>query len=156
MRVCAKLCKWLLSTDLRNMRHKWNELIYVCRLMVKSVIHTFHNKLHYTLYCLQQASSHFTCKFGIVSRVDVLDNQGSSSFNFNSSFVRWRNFRMFLNTTTVIKNHSDKCAIYQNTIGNVLNFVMWISVVPHQIGITTIDKVAWIRRFLGEMHIHTP
>ena len=43
-------------------------------------------------------SNQFTCKFSIFSTVDVLDNQGSSSFNFNSSFVRWRNFRMFLDT----------------------------------------------------------
>ena len=124
--------------------------------MVMSVIHTCHNKLHCTLYQVEKASNQFTSKLGIISRVDVLDNQGSSSFNFNSSFVRWRNTRMFLDTMTVINNHSDKCNIYQNTIDNVLNFIMWISVVPHQVGITTIVKVAWIRRFLGETHIHTP
>ena len=146
----------LLSTDLRNMRYKWNELIYVCRLMVQSVIHTFHNKLHYTFYCVPKASCHFTFKFGIVSRVDVLDNQGSSSFNFNSSFVRWRNVRMFLNTMTAINHHSDKCTIHKNTIDNDLNLIMRISVVPHQLGITTIVKVTWIRRFLGEIHTHTP
>ena len=121
-----------------------------------SVLCTCHNKLHCTLKRVKKASNEFTVKFGIVSRVDVLDNQGSSSFNFNSSFVRWRNTRMFLDTMTVIKNHSDKCTIYQNTIDNVLNFIMWISVVPHQVGITTIVKIAWIRRFLGEVHIHTP
>ena len=121
-----------------------------------SVIHTCHNKLHCTLKSVDKASNEFTVKLSIVPRVDVLDNQGSSSFNFNSSFVRWRNTRMFLDTMTVIKNHSDKCTIYQNTIDNVLNFIMWISVVPHQVGITTIVKVAWIRRFLSETHIHTP
>ena len=121
-----------------------------------SVIRTRHNKLHRTLKSVDKASNEFTVKFSIVSRVDVLDNQGSSSFNFNSSFVRWRNTRMFLDTMTVIKNHSDKCNIYQNTIDNVLNFIMWISVVPHQVGITTIVKVTWIRRFLDETHIHTP
>ena len=120
------------------------------------VIHTCHNELNCTSNVHKEASHHSTSKFGIVSRVDVLDNQGSSSFNFNSSFVRWRNTRMFLDTTTAIKNHSDKCTIYQNTIDNVLNFIMWISVVPHQVGIATIVKIAWIRRFLGETHIHTP
>ena len=75
------------------MRHKWNELIYVCRLMVKSVIHTVHNKLHYTFYCVHKASCHFTFKFGIVSRVDVLDNQGSSSFKkfFEEELVKVEN-----------------------------------------------------------------
>ena len=63
---------------------------------------------------------------------------------------------MFLDTTIAINHHSDKCTIYQNTVDNVLNLIMRISVVPHQVGITTIVKVAWIRRFLGEMHIHTP
>ena len=120
-----------------------------------SVIHTCHNQLNCAYNAPNKASPHFTSKYGIVSRVDVLDNQGSSSFDFNPSFVRWRNTRMFLDTMTVIKNHSDKCNIYQNTIDNVLNFIMWISVVPHQVGITTIVKIAWIRRFLGEMHIHT-
>ena len=45
-------------------------------------------------------------------------------------------------------------AIYQNHEENAVHF-MWISVVPHQVGITTIVKVAWIRRFLSEMHTHT-
>ena len=63
---------------------------------------------------------------------------------------------MFLDTTAVVKNHSDKCTIYQNTVENAPNLIMWISVVPHQFGITTIFKVAWIRRLLGETHIHTP
>ena len=121
-----------------------------------SVIHTCHNKLHCTLKSVDKASNEFTVKFSIVPRVDVLDNQGSSSFNFNSSFVRWRNVRMFLDTTTVINHHSDKFTIYHNTIDSALNVIMWISVVPHQVGITTIVKVAWIRRFLGETHIHTP
>ena len=151
------LCYCLLSPDLRNMRDiSWMHLIYVWLLVVMSVICTCHNKLHCTLYQVQKASNQFTYKLGIISRVDVLDNQGSSSFNFNSSFVRWRNFRMFLDTTTVINHHSDKCTIHKNTIDNVLNLIMWISVVPHQVGITTIVKVAWLRRFLGEMHIHTP
>ena len=123
--------------------------------MFLSELHTCHNKLHCTFYFVRKASQHFTFKFGVVSRVDVLDNQGSSSFNFNSSFLRQRNRRMFLDMT-VIKNHSDKCTIYQNTIDNALNLIMWISVVPHQVGITTIVKIAWIRGFLGEMHIHTP
>ena len=130
-------------------------LIYDWLLMVMSSIRTCHNKLNWTDY-VEKASPYFTSKFGIVSRVDVLDNQSSSSFNFNSSFVRWRNIRMILDTTTVIKHHFDKCTIYKNTIGNVLNLIMWISVVPHQVGITTIVEVAWIRRFLGETHIHTP
>ena len=63
---------------------------------------------------------------------------------------------MFLHTTTVPKNHFEKCTIYQNTVDNALSLIMWISVVPHQVGITTIVKVAWIWRFLGETHIHTP
>ena len=46
--------------------------------------------------------------------------------------------------------------MYQNTTDNALNVIMWISVVPHQVDITTFVKVAWIRRFLGEMHIHIP
>ena len=62
---------------------------------------------------------------------------------------------MILDTTTVIKHHFDKYTFYKNTIGNVLNLIMWISVVPHQVGITTIVEVAWIRRFLGETPIHT-
>ena len=119
------------------------------------VIHTCHNELNCTSNAHREASHHFTSKFGSVSRVDVLDNQGSSSFNFNSSFVRQRNRRMFLDMT-VIKNHSGKHTIYQNTIDNALNLIMWISVVPHQVGITTIVKIAWIRGFLGETHIHTP
>ena len=131
-------------------------LIYVWLLMVVSVIHTCHNKLHCTLYQVQKAPKQFTSKFGIVSRVDILDYQGSSSFNVNSSFVRKRNFRMILETLTVFNYHSEKFIIFQNTIGNAPNFTFWISVVPHQVGITTIVKVAWIRRFLGEMHIHTP
>ena len=63
---------------------------------------------------------------------------------------------MLLATMTAINYHSEKITIYQNTIGDVLNFVFWISIVPHQFGITTIVKVAWIRRLPGEMHIHTP
>ena len=124
--------------------------------MAMSVIRTCHNKLHCTLKSVDKASNEFTVKFGIVSRVDVLDYQGSSSFNFNSSFVRWRNFGMFLDTTTVINHHSDKCTIYQNTIDNVMNVILWVGVVPHQVGITTIVKVAWIRRFLGKTYICTP
>ena len=124
--------------------------------MFMSVISTCHNKLNCTFYWVGKASPYFTFKFGIVSRVDVLYDQGSSSFNFNSSFVRCRNIRIFLDTMTAINHHSDKFTTNQNTIENVLNVIMWISVVPHQVGITTIDKVAWIRRFLGEMHIHTP
>ena len=124
--------------------------------MVMSVIRTRHNKLHCTLKSVDKASNEFTVKFGIVSRVDVLDNQGSSSFNFNSSFVRWRNVWIFLDTKTVIDHHFDKYTIHLNFIENVLNFIMWISVVPHQLGITTIVKVTWIRRFLGETHIYTP
>ena len=129
------------------------DLICVWLLIVMSLIRTCHNKLNYTLNI---PSPHFTFKFGIIPRVDVLDNQGSSSFNFNSSFIRQRNRRMFLHTTTVLKNHFDKCTIYQNTVDNALSLIMWISVVPHQVGITTIVKVAWIWRFLGETHIHTP
>ena len=63
---------------------------------------------------------------------------------------------MFLDTMTVINHYFDKYFMYQNTTDNALNVIMWISVVPHQIDITTFVKVAWIRRFLGEMHIHTP
>ena len=62
---------------------------------------------------------------------------------------------MFLHTTAVVKNHCFKFTIYQNTVDNASNFIMWISIVPHQVGITTFVKVAWIRRFLGEYHIHT-
>ena len=131
-------------------------LICVWLLMVMSVIHTCHNKLHSSCYLISNVSHQFTFKFSIVSRVDVLDHQGSSSFNFNPSFVTWRNITMFFDTTTVIKNCSDKSAIYQNTKENAGNIIMWINVVPHQVGITTIVKVAWIRRFLGEMHSHTP
>ena len=156
--VCANLCHCLLSPDLRNMRDKgWMHLqIYVWLLMVMSVIHTCHNKLHCTFYLVDEASKQITSKFGIVSRVNVLDNQGSSSFNFNSSFVRKWHIGMFLDTTTVINHHFEKCTIYQNRIESALNVIMWISVVPHQVGITTIVKIAWIRRFLGETHIHTP
>ena len=150
----------LLFTFSRFQKYERHELnaFNLCLIVnaVMSLIRTCHNKLHCAFYWVQKASKKTTLKSGIVSRVDVLDNQGSSSFNFNSSFVRWRNTRMFLDTMTVIKNHSDKCNIYQNTIDNVLNFIMWISVVPHQVGITTIVKVAWISRLLGEMHIHTP
>ena len=60
---------------------------------------------------------------------------------------------MFMDTITVIKHHFDKYIIYQDTIGNVLNLIVWISVVPHQVGITTIVEVAWIRRLLGETQI---
>ena len=141
--------------DLRMRVMSWMHLIYVWLFMVMSVIRTCHDKLHSTFYRVDKPSNQFTSKFGIVSRVDVLDNQGSSSFNFNSSFVRWRNVRMFLDTMTVINHHFDKYTMYQNTIDNALNVIMWISVVPHQVGITIIVKVAWIRRFLGETHIHT-
>ena len=82
----------------------------------KSVIHTCHNKLHCTFYRVEKASPHLTFKSGIVFRVDVLDNQGSSSFNFHSSFVRWRNITMFLDTMTVINHHFDKCTSHLNTI----------------------------------------
>ena len=71
-------------------------------LMVMSTRHTCHSKLNYTFNFL---SPHFTFKFGIVSRVDVLDKQGSSSFNFNSSLIRWRNITMFLDTTTAPENN---------------------------------------------------
>ena len=63
---------------------------------------------------------------------------------------------MILDTTTVIKHHFDKYTVYKNSIDNAPNLIMRISVVPHQVGITTIVEVAWIRRFLGEIHIHTP
>ena len=63
---------------------------------------------------------------------------------------------MFLDTKTVINQHFNQFTINQNTIDNALNVILWISVVPHQVSITTIDEVAWIRRFLGEMLIHTP
>ena len=56
----------------------------------------------------------------------------------------------------VVKNHCFKFTIHQNTVDNASNFIMWTSVVPHQVGITTTVEVAWIRRFLGEFHIHTP
>ena len=157
MKVCTNLCYSLPSPDLSNERHELNAFdIIIILLMVMSIIRTCHNKLHCTLYIVRKASPHFTSKIRIVSRVDVLDDQGSSSFNVNSSFVRWRNFRMFLDTTSVTNHHLDKYSIYQNTIDNVLNLIMWISVVPHQVNITAIVKVAWIRRFLGKTHIHTP
>ena len=130
-------------------------LLYVRLLMTMLVIHTCHNKLNRTGKCVDR-SVQFTSKFGIVSWVDGLDNQGSSSFNFNSSFVRKRNRRMFLDTIAVIDYHFEKCTVYHNAKGNALNRIMCISVVPHQVGITTIVKVAWIRRFLGERRIHTP
>ena len=156
-RVCANLCHCLLSPDLRNIRDmSWMHFIYVWLSMVTTVLRTCHNKLNCTFNWANKASCEFTFKFSIVSGVDVLDNQGSSPFNFNSSFVRWRNIRMFLDTTIVSKNHSDICTIYQNSIDNALNIIMWISVVPHQVGITTIVKEAWTRRFMGEMHTHTP
>ena len=63
-------------------------LIYVWLLMVMPVMFTCYIKLHCTLYQVQKASNQFTSKVGIVSRVDVIDNQGSSSFNFNSSSER--------------------------------------------------------------------
>ena len=134
----------------------WMHLIYVWLSMVMSEIHTCHNKLNCMYNWSKKASCEFTFKFSIISRVNVLDNQGSSSFNSNSSSVGLRNIWMFSDTTTFSNNHSDICSINQNTIDNSLNFIMWISVVPHQLGITTIVEVAWIRRFLDEMHIHTP
>ena len=143
----------LLFTFYRSQKYERHELntFNLCLIInaVMSLIRTCHNKLHCTFYWVRKASKHITLKFSIVSRVDVLDNQGSSSFNFNSSLVRFRNVRMFLDTKTAIHQKSDKCIFYQNTIDNVLNFIMWIIVVPHQLGITTIVKVAWIRRFLG-------
>ena len=143
------------SRSHKYMRHKLNAFdFFVWLLMAMSVIHTCHNKPDFT--CNVPFFPYWTFKFGTVFRFDVLNNQCSSSFNFNSSFVRWRNVRMFLDTTTVINHHSDKCTIYQNTIDNVLNLILWISVVPHQVGVTAIVEVAWIRRFLGEIHIHTP
>ena len=149
----------LLFTFYRSQKYERHELntFNLCLIInaVMSLIRTCHNKLHCTFYWVRKASKHITLKFSIVSRVDVLDNQGSSSFNFNSSLVRLRNVRMFLDTKTAIHQQSDKCIFYQNTIDNVLNFIIWIIVVPHQLGITTIVKVAWIRRFLGEMHVHT-
>ena len=45
---------------------------------------------------------------------------------------------MFLDTMTVINHHFDKYTMYHNTINNALNVIMWFSVVPHQVGITTI------------------
>ena len=63
----------------------WMHLIYVWLRMVMSVIRTCHNKLHCTFYQVGKASPHFTFKFSFVSRVEVFDNQGSSSYNFNSS-----------------------------------------------------------------------
>ena len=147
----------LFFTFSRSKRYKrqLNAFDCVWSLMVKSVIHTCHNKLHSTLFFGDRVSPYLTSKLGVVSRVDVLDYQSSSSFNFNSSFVRWINRRMFLHTTTAIHKQSGKYIFYQYTIDNVLNPIMWIIVVPHQVGITTIFKVAWIRRFLGETHIHT-
>ena len=154
---CTSLCYCLLSPDLRNTRDmSCMHLIYLWLLMVKSVIRTCHNKLNCTINLAWRASPRFKFDFGIVFRVDVLDNQGSSSFNFNSSFIRWRNWRIFFHTTTVLINHFDKHIIYQNTINNALNLIKWISVVPHQVSITTVFKIAWIRRFLGDFHIHTP
>ena len=133
----SSLCIFVLLfifPDLRNMRDtSWIHLIYVWLLMFMSIIRTCHNKLHCTFYQVGKASPNLTFKFSIVSRVYVLDNQGSSSFNSNSSFVRWRNIRIFLDTMTTINHHFDKCIIYQNTIDNVLNAIMWISVVPHQV-----------------------
>ena len=88
-KVCSSLCYCLLSTDLRNTRDmSCMHLIYVWLLMVMSVIRTCHNKLNCTFNLAWKASPHFKFDFGIVFRVDVLDNQGSSSFNFNSSFIR--------------------------------------------------------------------
>ena len=130
----------------------WMNLIYVWLSVLMSLMHTCHNKLNCTFNTPWKASPHSTFKFGIVSRFDVLDDQGSSSFNFHSSFVRWENVRMFLDTTTVIKHHSHKCTIYQNTIDNVLNLILRIGVVPHQLGATAIIEVAWISRLLGETH----
>ena len=151
---CAYSRYCLLSPDLRNTRDmSWLHLIYVWILMVMSVLHTCHNKLHCTLKRVNKASNEFTVKFGIVSRVDILDNQGSSSFNFKSSFVRWRNVWIFLDTITVLNYHFLQFTIHINFIENTPNLIKWISVVPHQVGITTIVKVAWIRRFLGETHI---
>ena len=63
---------------------------------------------------------------------------------------------MILDIITVINHHFEKCTIHKNTIDNALNIIMRISEVPHQLGISTIVKEAWIRRFLGETHIHTP
>ena len=63
---------------------------------------------------------------------------------------------MFLDTMTAINHRSNKFTTFMNTIDNVLNLIMWIRVVPHQVGITTIVEIAWIRRFLDEMHIYTP
>ena len=128
-------------------------LICVTLLMVMSTRRTCHSKLNYTFNFL---SPHFTFKFGIVSRVDVLDKQGSPSFNFNSSLIRWRNITMFLDTTTAPENHFFICILYQNTKDDASSRIKWISVVPYKLGITTIFKIAWIRRFLGETHIHTP
>ena len=141
---------------LRNMKHELNAFDFCLIINGYICIRTCHNKLNCTFNCPWWACPHFTFKFAIVSGVDVLDNQGSSSFNFNSSFVKWRNARIFLDTLTVIKYQFGKFIIYHHTIDNELNLIMWISVVPHQVGITTIVKVAWIRRFLGEIHIHTP
>ena len=57
---------------------------------------------------------------------------------------------MFLDTMTVINHHFDKYTMYHNTIANALNVIMWISVVPHQVDITTIVKVlgsegSWVK-----------
>ena len=56
----------------------------------------------------------------------------------------------------ILINHFDKLIIYQNTEKNALSLIKWISVVPHKLGITTIVKIAWIRRFLGDLHICIP
>ena len=128
-------------------------LICVALLMVMSARRTCHNKLNFTFML---TSPRFKFKFGIVSRVDVLDNQGCSSFNFNSSLIRWRNITMFLDTMTVPKNHFYIFTFYQCAEDDALSLIKWISVVPYKLGITTIFKIAWIRRFLSDFHIHTP
>ena len=88
-KVCTSLCYCLLSPDLRNTRDmSCMHLIYVWLLIVMSVICTCHNKLNCTFNLAWKASPRFKFEFGIVFRVDVPDNQGSSSFNFNSSFIR--------------------------------------------------------------------
>ena len=147
-KVCTNLCYCLLSPDLRNMRHELNAFglcliiniyIYIPATISWTVLLTSPEGLFHI--------SHLNLVLSPVLMFLI-------TFNFNSSFVRWRNWRMFLQIMTVVKNHCFKFTIYQNTVGNGCNFIMWISVVPHQVGITTFVKVAWIRRFLGEFHIH--
>ena len=74
MKVGAYLCYCLLSPDLRNMTDELNAFdLCLIFIMFISVIRTCHNKLNSTCKCVD-SSKEFTSKYGIVSRVDVLDN----------------------------------------------------------------------------------